>query len=906
MTVERIDLTNCDREPIHIPGSIQPHGVLIACVEPSLAVVAASANCADVLGIPADVMTRGTLAAVLGATDIERLLSHRQEASGVGDGTTGLDALSVTTAHAGHAKHWMALIHRHEGLTIVELEPVNAPHDGPSTTLLLSAASKQLQATTDLVQACQVVVDQIRRITGFARVKLYRFAADWSGEVLAESRDDDMPSYLGLHFPASDIPAQARALYQSSPVRLIANVHYTPSPLLPDRNPVTAGPIDLRFATLRSVSPIHLEYLRNMGTGASMSASILRDGALWGLIACHHREPLLVDFERRQACAMLAQFLASRLDGQERVERARRSVRVEGLRVGMLRGLADGQSVHEALDHHADDWTRLVGADGFAIARSDRTVLAGVVPPEDFVRAIGLWLAATSTADHVAIDRLGSVFPAGTEHAKLASGVLAVPLSRSERSWLLWFRPELLQAVTWAGKPTKTELQLPEGTTLHPRMSFDAWTEDVRGRSAPWTEQDIAAALQLREMLLDLMVREKDDLERQNIRLALSSRELETFIYVAAHDIKEPLRQMEMLASMLREYVRDEAEGEVADYFREFRTLATRLRVLTDQLANYAKLGGADSRFAPVALDDLLEEVLAGLRHAIDDAQAEIVVASALPIVSGEREQLHQVLVNLIGNALKYRAAGRRPRIAIHGEKTMTDADSVARPMTRIVVADNGIGFDPRFGEKVFEAFVRLHSRDRYEGSGIGLAICRRIVERHGGRIEVTATPDVGAMFAFTPPTAPQPSRSLMTQSNKGVIVVAEDSEFDRMVLRRAFAAAKIDIDLTFVQDGEELLTHLASVVDGDEKAPGIVLLDLHMPKMNGRETLQAIRADDRLRHLPIVMLTTSASESHVREFYGLGANSYVVKPNDFDDVVATVKELQAYWFGIARLPKIG
>ena len=752
MTVERvddarIDLTNCDREPIHVPGSIQPHGVLIAFVEPSLAIVSASANCAGVLGIAAHELAGRPLATALSATDIERLLSHRD-----GEGATGLEALSVTTTHGGDVKRWMALIHRHEGIAIVELEPVNAPHDGPGTTLLLGAASKQLQAAADLTQACQVVVEQIRRITGFARVDLYRFASDWSGEVLAESRDEDMPAYLGLHFPASDIPSQARALYQSNPVRLIADVHYTPAPLEPDRNPATGGPIDLRFATLRSVSTIHLEYLRNMGTGASMSASILRDGVLWGLIACHHRAPLLVDFERRQACALLAQFLASRLDGQERMERARRSVRVEGLRVGMLRGLADGQSVHEAMDSHADDWTRLVGADGFAMLRPDRLVLAGNTPPEEFVRQLGDWLGGAATADHAAIDRLGAVFPPGAAHAAVASGVVAVPLSRSEGSWLLWFRPEILRSVTWAGKPAKTEVHLPEGTTLHPRRSFEAWTEEVRGRATPWTEQDIAAALQLREMLLDLMVREKDDLERQNIRLAISSRELETFIYVASHDIKEPLRQMEMLTSLLREHVRDEAQAEVVDYFREFRTVAARLRALTDQLASYAKLGRVDVRFTPVALDDLLEEVLAGLRHRIDEADAEIVVARRLPVVAGEREQLHQVFVNLIGNALKYRATDRRPRVAIHGEIGAIDAESLARPMTRIVIADNGIGFDARFGEKVFEAFVRLHSRDRYEGSGIGLAICRRIVERHGGRVDATAVPDIGATFAFTLP----------------------------------------------------------------------------------------------------------------------------------------------------------
>jgi light-regulated signal transduction histidine kinase (bacteriophytochrome) len=690
---------------------------------------------------------------VLAAADLGRLLSHRDD-----EGTTGLDALPVTTTHGGDARRWMALIHRHEGLAIVELEPVNAPHDGPSTTLLLGAASRRLQAAADLVQACQVVTEQVRRITGFARVNLYRFGADWSGEVLAESRDDDMPSYLGLHFPASDIPAQARALYQSNPVRLIADVRYTPAALVPDRNPTTDGPIDLRFATLRSVSPVHLEYLRNMGTGASMSASILRDGVLWGLIACHHREPLLVDFERRQACALLAQFLASRLDGQERVDRARRSVRVESLRVGMLRGLADGQSVHEAMDGHAGDWTRLVGADGFALLRPDRLVLAGAAPAEAFVRRLGDWLSDTAIADHAAIDRLSAIFPDADAEASVASGVLAVPLSRSERSWLLWFRPEFLRAVTWAGKPAKTEVALPEGTALHPRLSFDAWTEEVRGRSLPWTEQDIAAALQLREMLLDLMVREKDELERRNIKLALSSRELETFIYVASHDIKEPLRQMEMLASLLREHVRDEAPSEVADYFREFKTVANRLRALTDQLANYAKLGRTEARVMPVALDELLEEVLAGLRHAIDDADGDIVVQRHLPIVSGEREQLHQVFVNLIGNSLKYRATDRRPRITICGETAKPDAATMdagsTRRMSTIVVADNGIGFDARFGEKVFDAFVRLHSRDRYEGSGIGLAICRRIVERHGGRIEATAVPDAGATFTFTLPPA--------------------------------------------------------------------------------------------------------------------------------------------------------
>lgn len=751
-TRETVDLTNCDREPIHIPGSIQPHGVLLAFVEPSLEIVAASGNGAQAFGVPAEGLVGRTLGAIIAADDVARVVAHRAE-----EGRSGLDAFPLRTTGDGAARTWTALVHRHEGLGILELEPVNAPAPGPSTLLRVGAAAQKLQDGRDLVESCAIVAEQVRDITGFDRVKIYRFAADWSGEVLAEARDDAMPSYLGLHFPASDIPAQARALYASNPVRLIADVHYRPAPVLPDRNPATGGPIDLRFATLRSVSPIHLEYLRNMGVGASMSASILRNGRLWGLIACHHRSSLLVDFERRQACALLAQLLAARLDAQERVERARRSVHVEGLRAGMLRAASDGRSVPEAIEAHGARWMSLIGATGFALVRPGQIVVAGRAPEARFLERLTHWLAASSGGEPVVLDRLGAVHAPAVAHAAIASGVLAVPLSRAESSFLLWFRPEQRLTVTWAGRPEKIERAVDEGKVLDPRQSFDAWSEEVRGRALPWTEQDVAAALQLREMVLDLTVREKDVLERQNVRLAISARELETFIYVASHDIKEPLRQMEMLTSLLREFIRPDAEVETSDYFREFGVVANRLRILTDELAEYAKLGRSEPGLQPVILDDLLEEVGAALQPQVDAAQGRLEI-DRLPVVLGERAQLHQVFANLVGNAIKYRDPERPIVVRVTASRHAAPADdALARPMARITVADNGIGFDPKYGEKVFEAFWRLHSRDRYEGSGIGLAICRRIVERHGGRIEAVAEAGRGATFTFTLPLADGP-----------------------------------------------------------------------------------------------------------------------------------------------------
>ena len=755
-TMPAVDLTNCDREPIHIPGSIQPHGVLIAFVEPALTIVSASANCAEVLGVAAERLTGDTLAAWFAVDDLERVREP-----GASDGLAGLAALPLTTSFGGATRHWTAVVHRHAGLAILELEPVNPPRSGPSTLLLVSAAARHLASSDDFVASCRIVAEQVRRVTGFDRVKVYRFATDWSGEVLAESRDDAMPSYLGLHFPATDIPVQARALYQSNPVRLISDVHYVPAPLRPDRDPATGGPIDLRFSTLRSVSPIHLEYLRNMGVGASMSASILRNGQLWGLIACHHRTPLIVDFERRQACALIAQLLAARLDAQQRMARANRGVRVESLRARVLQALADGESLDEAIEGSCDAWMALVDADGFALLRSDRVVAAGRTPPAAFLHDLAAWLATRPEADHFATDRLVREFDAAAAGGEPPGGVLAVPLSRSDGSFLLWFRPEQVRSVTWAGRPDKVEAARVD--RIGPRHSFDAWTETVRGRSLAWSGQDVAAALQLRELLLELSVRERNELERRNVKLLLGARELETFIYVASHDIKEPLRQMEMLASLLREHVRDDVgadvEAEVGEYFREFKTVATRLRALTDQLAGYAKLGRADVRFLPVVLDELLEEVLVDFQPRLDAVEATWTVDGPLPTVLGEREQLHQVFANLIGNAIKYRAADRPLAIRVsartspdgHGDAGAGDA-SARMQMTRIAIADNGIGFDPKYGDKIFEAFWRLHSRDRYEGSGIGLAICRRIVERHRGRIDADARVDAGATFAFTLP----------------------------------------------------------------------------------------------------------------------------------------------------------
>jgi light-regulated signal transduction histidine kinase (bacteriophytochrome) len=290
---------------------------------------------------------------------------------------------------------------------------------------------------------------------------------------------------------------------------------------------------------------------------------------------------------------------------------------------------------------------------------------------------------------------------------------------------------------------------------LQPRQSFVAWTEEVRFRSAPWTSSNLATAVESRELMLELTIGERDSLERQNIQLVRSNQELETFIYVASHDIKEPLRQMEMLADLLRNCAPVGATAEADDYLVDFRRLGKRLRNLTDELADYAKLSRSESEFLPVDLGEVVEEVVALLKDRIDRVGGEVVVGS-LPTVNGERVQLHQVFLNLVGNSLKYRDPSRPLRIVISEDIRQGNENVVGlaekSAQVRVEVKDNGIGFDPKYSERVFDAFMRIHSKDRFEGSGLGLAICRRIAERHGGRLEAMAEPNVGASFTLILP----------------------------------------------------------------------------------------------------------------------------------------------------------
>ncbi|PJI94457.1 SpoIIE family protein phosphatase [Luteimicrobium subarcticum] len=509
---EPVDLDNCAREPIHVPGLIQPRGVLLVVLEETGEVLQVSANAGDVLGVDVPAALGARLSGVLGS-DGERVLRSATRTADLAAHNPYLVRLPATADRAELLLD--AVVHRpplepdDTPVLVIELEAAAAarPLAFPNTYRGVRQALGALEQAATLGDLFAAAAHHVRLLTGFDRVMVYRFDADYNGEVVAESKRDDLNPFLGLHYPATDIPAQARALYEKNWIRLIADVAYTPVPLVPTCLPTTGRPLDLTYSTLRSVSPIHCEYLGNMGVGASMSISLLRDGRLWGLIACHHysgtHEP---SFEVRTAAEFLGSTLSVRLVAQSEEERAAAVERSASLLSALVAQTTDADVPLATLLTRDDRLLEALGADGVVVRAEGRTASRGAVPGEAGVLALLGW-AATSGEEIVHTDRLGEAAPDVARSAPDVAGVLAILLPDGQE--ILWLRTEVAKSVDWGGDPHNKAIARLEGDTvrLSPRKSFDRWREVVSGHSLPWGLDAREAAGALRRHLVEVLYR---------------------------------------------------------------------------------------------------------------------------------------------------------------------------------------------------------------------------------------------------------------------------------------------------------------------------------------------------------------------------------------------------------------
>ena len=445
-----ITLSNCDREPIHIPGLIQPYGFLLCLDEQTRQVVMTSANTKDLLGLAPEELV---------GTGLDRLMEPGQllELERLWPSITEQGRLlGVRLGHVLNQPYFKLILHRYDGLLWVEGEPVAdnnvSAFNLPSLNLTLG---NLLNATTTL-EMCAVAVQQVRVITGFDRVAVYRFAPDDSGEVIAEDVREDLPPWLGMHYPATDIPKQARAMYLKNWLRFIPDASYVPTPLVPAKHPMSNRPPDMTYAVLRSVSPIHIEYLHNLGSAATMTISLIEEGRLWGMITCHHQTPRLVSYELRDLCQFLGKTMSALLKTKQQYDELAYRQHIAQNQTRLLEHVGSQPNFVDGLHRFSPTLLDVFDCSGAAICFEGETIRLGQTPTPEQLDELVAWLREFAPDEEVFhTNSYAELNPAGSAIRGTASGILAIRLAQAPSEYVFWFRPEQLQTVTWAGRHEK-------------------------------------------------------------------------------------------------------------------------------------------------------------------------------------------------------------------------------------------------------------------------------------------------------------------------------------------------------------------------------------------------------------------------------------------------------------------
>ncbi len=593
LSAQRVDLTNCDREPIHIPGAIQPHGCLIAFDSGLGTALRHSANAASMLGLP-DVIVGAPIDRLLGGHVTHALRNALATSS-----DPSRPALLFGLALPGAPNRaFDVAVHRYAQAAIVEFEPVNEQHGRPleiARTLI-----GRIRRAGDREQLLRDAARLVRGILGYDRVMIYRFGHDGAGQVIGESKRDDLESFLGQYFPASDIPQQARTLYLRNTIRAIGDACFAPVPIQPALDD-TGAPLDLSFAHLRSVSPIHCEYLRNMGVAASMSISIVVGGELWGLIACHHSEPRLVPMAQRVAVEMFGDFFSLQLDTLRQKQKLDSTARARQALDRFLRLATHHGDIRGLLRDNLPEFARLLACDGVGLWMDGAWSAEAATPPADAIPALAELAGRVGEGRVWSTHALARNLPGAEAYFAEASGALAIPLSQRPRDYLFFFRREVIQTLDWAGNPEKSYATGPLGDRLTPRKSFAIWKETVRMQARPWTEADRETAEAARAALVEVVLRQSEAIAEERSKADLRQRMLNEELN---HRVKNILAVIQSLVG------HPVAEGRVLeDYVASLKGRVRALAFAHDQIVR----GDGGGR-----LLDLLNAELSPYREAGD------------------------------------------------------------------------------------------------------------------------------------------------------------------------------------------------------------------------------------------------------------------------------------------------
>lgn len=670
-----MNITDCDREPIHLSGAIQPNGILLILAASSMEIVGGAGDVALKLGY--DWMSR-PFRDVVGDVVADHLDVCEDKRCQIG----WVAALASDVTAFRSDDYWL-----------LQFEPSEGPEPALDVLGWMDEMGGLFERAANLDELCQRASDAFSTLTGYNRVMIYRFLDDDSGVVVAETNKPTLGTFRNHHFPASDIPKQARALYIRNRVRVIPDVHYIPEPIEPEE----LRGIDLSDVELRSVSPIHIQYLKNMGVAASASISIVRDGLLWGLVACHNDTPRGLGMTQRRAAQLLAGGLARQIAAKEEAENYRDRIKIHAEEDALYGRLQGEKSLFTLLSESSDNLCRMFGADSFAIMHGSKLHLTDACPDRDDVREVAEWARGLGAAPFHTSE-LAKSLPEAAAYATHAAGLLSITLSTRTPTVLLWFRAEAQQLVEWAGNPHKAMNLTPE-ETLTPRASFEAWSEVVRGKSRPWSAAEVEGAHRLIAKLYDI---------RQNRRI----KELADSLTVAAADKDRLIEQKDTLLKEVNHRVQNSIQLIIAFLSLQARdaenasvtaTLHEAQRRLSAVALVHRRLY-ADDNVDSINLSRYLDDLLADMKSSMGPEWKDFITIDLAPVMipADNAVNIGLILVELVINAQKYAYEGAPGPISVVVEQH--------RARFRLIVADKGKGRSGNrqgFGSRMLNAMVK-------------------------------------------------------------------------------------------------------------------------------------------------------------------------------------------------------
>jgi len=721
MEQTQVDLTNCDKEPIHILGKVQSHGFLVA-VDVSTGLISyVSENISPFIKDDPQSLLGKNLESLGNALNLNSSGSQIlfSKLANTGFGNKSIESLNPYYVELAGKPYNIILAATDEDL-IIEFEMV-IKDAFESQKVIGSSISKILSGIT-LESILHNAAMEIKTIINYDRVMVYQFGDEGHGKVVAEEKEAGLIPFLNLHYPASDIPKQARELYKINLTRIIANVNSEPSRII--TNKTDGQPIDLTHAELRAVSPMHIQYLKNMGVESSFSISLVCKGELWGLIACHSYTPRFINFNARAAAKLIGQILSSAVEYRQLEENTDKFDLLSASASKLVDHIDESAQLIEALTKSPVTIQDITEASGVALVIEKKVSCLGSTPGEAQIIEITKWLFKNMQDAVYSSHCFPKIYKPAEKFSGVASGILACILSREMKEMIIWFKSEILENIEWAGNPEKpVEISTDGVETLSPRKSFESWTETVRHTSEKWSRAEITSVIKMREHIIYAIKRKANEIRLLNAKLVLAYEELDTFSYTVSHDLRTPLSSIRGYSELLLD--NSSLDDNARKILGRIRKCTDKMAELITDILSYSRIGQLKIDKQPIDMAIIIEEVRAEVIES-QNIDIDFTVVDT-PLISGDRVMIKQVLSNLIGNAVKYSRKAKRSKVSVKGE--------LLKKEVVYSISDNGIGIDISHYNKVFELFKRMENVQDIEGSGVGLAIVKRIMEKHKGRI---------------------------------------------------------------------------------------------------------------------------------------------------------------------------